>query len=249
MQTKKYSFVTFFLSLALFAVVLIQACKKDEAPAPAAPDYSWVEEFDTLANAINDGWGVINNSRPIGTDSWVQGQYLIDNKGKLGGYSPASYSYSGQDFALCTFNANSGAGIISCWLITPVTTMKNGDIIRFYTRTLAEPATYPDRLQVRLNPNSASVNVGSGPLADNTVGLATGDFSTLLLDINPNLVLSGADAYPGTGWKQYTLTLSGLPPTLVKRRFAFRYFIPIDAGATGSNGQGVGIDKVEFISK
>jgi hypothetical protein len=249
MQNKRYSFTTFFFTLGLLGLVIIQACKKEQGPPPPAPDYSWVEEFDTVTNAIDRGWGVINNSRPIGTESWVQGQYLIDNKGKLGGYSPASYSYSGQDFALCTFNANSGSGAISAWLISPVTTMKNGDQIRFYTRTLTEPATSADRMQVRLNPNSTSVNVGSGPLSDASVGQAVGDFTTLLLDINPTLKLSGDGAYPGTGWKQYTITLSGLPPTIIKRRFAFRYFIPTNAGASGTNGQGVGLDKVEFISK
>jgi hypothetical protein len=248
MQGKRNYFTTSALLLCITVICIVQACKKDEAPAPAAPSYSWVEEFDTLANALNRGWVVVNNSRPLGSSSWIQGEYFIDGKGGLGGYPAASYTYSGQDFIVCTYNANSGSGSISAWLVSPETSMKNGDEITFYTRTLAEPATYPDRMQVRLSSGS-SVAVGSGPVADTSVGSATGNFSTLLLDINPTLALSGATAYPGTAWKQYTLTVSGLPPTIVKRRFAFRYFIPSDAGATGTNGQGIGLDKVAFISK
>jgi len=247
MQFRKYTSVVFLGTLLFSALVIIQACRKDIAPPPPAPNYSWVEDFDTLANALQRGWGVVNNSRPLGTQSWIQGQYFIDDKGKLNGYSASSYSYSGQDFVLCTFNANGDEGSISAWLIAPETTMKNGDTIKFYTRTLENPATYADRMQVRLNPNSASTNVGWGPLTDTAVGSMVGDFTRLLVDINPTLALSGPSSFPGA-WRQYTVVLSGLPAP-VKRRFAFRYFIPTMAGPSGANGQGVSIDKVEFISK
>src|SRR2546428_3306592 len=47
----------------------------------------------------------------------------------------------------------------------------------FYTRTVDMPS-FPDRLQVRMSTNGASSNVG-------TTATDVGDFTTLLLDINP----------------------------------------------------------------
>ena len=47
----------------------------------------------------------------------------------------------------------------------------------FYTRTVDAP-TFPDRLQVRMSTNGASSNVG-------TTATDVGDFTALLLDINP----------------------------------------------------------------
>lgn len=59
--------------------------------------------------------------------------------------------------------------------------------------------------------NGASTNAG-------TTETSVGDFSTLLLDINPTLVPSG---YPNA-WTQYTVTISGVP-TPTSGRLAFRY--------------------------
>ena len=52
-----------------------------------------------------------------------------------------------------------------------------GLIMTFYTRTVDAPA-FPDRLQVRMSTNGASSNVG-------TTATDVGDFTALLLDINP----------------------------------------------------------------
>jgi hypothetical protein len=243
MQLKKYLLV----AVSLIAVVfVINACKKELGPPAPPPDYSWLEQFDTLSNARDRGWVVINNSRPIGTDSWIQGQFGIDNKGKLLGYAAASYAYSGQDFVVCTYNSGDSSGTLSAWLISKPTMMKNGDEIEFYTRTLTNPATYPDRMQVRLNPINNGINVGSGRLSDKSVANMVGDYTQLLLDINPTLAQSGPGSYPGV-WTKYTLKLSGLPAP-VERRFAFRYFVT-DGGTSGTNSQGVGVDSVAFISK
>ncbi|HEY0977471.1 MAG TPA: putative Ig domain-containing protein, partial [Flavobacteriales bacterium] len=89
------------------------------------------------------------------------------------------------------------------------------------------------RLEVRLSTNGASTNVGSS-------ATATGDFTTLLLSINPTLV---TNVYPQV-WTQYTITLSGLPaPT--SGRMAFRYFVT-NGGPVGSNSDYIGIDNVVY---
>jgi len=245
MQFKKY----FVLSVTLTGMLLvINACKKELGPAAPPPDQSWMEQFDTLSNARDRGWVVINNSRPIGSDSWIQGQFGIDDKGKLFGYSAASYAYSGQDFAVCTYNSGDSVSTLSAWLISRPTIMKNGDVIEFYTRTLQNPATFPDRMQVRLNATSNTAYVGSGRLSDMTVAEQVGDFKQLLLDINPNLVKSGAGSYPGN-WTKYSVEITGVPAP-VERRFAFRYYVHNGGpDAAAINSQGVGVDSVAFISK
>ena len=61
--------------LFILTICIISACRKDAAPPPPAPEYSYIEEFDTLSNAIQRGWVHINNSRPLGTAGWLQGEY------------------------------------------------------------------------------------------------------------------------------------------------------------------------------
>ncbi len=239
---KRKNFTLPIITAAIAASALIVACEKDFVAPEVAPDASWTEEFDTLQNAMDRGRVVINNSRPLGASSWMQGQFGADKKG-FTGYPAASASYSGTDFAVATYNATGTEGTISAWLISPPTLMKNGDQIKFFTRTLVNPANFPDRMQVRLNPNSSSTNVGSLEQLDLDAAEQVGDFTTLLLDINPT---QNATAFPGT-WTQYTITLSGLPAPVV-RRFAFRYYVH-EGGTAAVNGEGVAVDKVEFISK
>lgn len=228
-------------------VVTITACKKESGPPPPPRTHSFVEEFDTVQNAVDRGWKIINNSRDIGSASWVQGDYGIDFlKGVVVGFPPQSYKYSGQDFAVCTYNAADGNSTISAWLISPPTVMKTGDQIVFYTRTTQSPAVNPDRLQVRLNTVDSSTNVGSGPLTNMEVANMVGSFSELLFDINPNLVKSGTGAYPAQ-WTKYTLMVRNIPEP-ASRRFAFRYFVT-NGGTTGPNSEAIGIDSVAFVSK
>lgn len=69
---------------------------------------------------------------------------------------------------------------------------------------------------------------------------AVGDFTTLLLSINPTLV---TNVYPQV-WTQYTITIAGLPaPT--SGRLAFRYFVT-NGGPTGSNSDYIGIDNAVY---
>lgn len=67
-----------------------------------------------------------------------------------------------------------------------------------------------------------------------------GDFTTLLLSINPTLL---TNEYP-EAWTQYTVTISGLPaPT--SGRIAFRYFVT-NGGSAGDNSNYIGIDNVVY---
>ncbi len=136
-----------------------------------------------------------------------------------------------NNYISVNYNSVTGANTISNWMISPVTTLSNGSVITFYSRTVDSPS-FPDRLQVRLSTNGASTNVG-------TTNTSVGDFTALLLEINPTLTTAG---YPNT-WTQYTITLSGLPSTLTGR-IAFRYFVT-NGGPTGANSDYIGID--EFV--
>ena len=70
----------------------------------------------------------------------------------------------------------------------------------------------------------------------NVQNTSTGDFSTLLLDINPTY---STTVYPEV-WTQFTITISGLANPLHPVALAFRYFVE-DGGPNGSI-QILGID-------
>lgn len=188
---------------------------------------AYSESFDDITLLAGNGWFIQNNSTPVGSISWFQG--TPPATGPFIAYNGANNAYIGVNF-----NSTGSTGTISNWLLTPNRTLRNGDVFTFYTRTAAEATEYPDRLEVRLSTNGASTNVGSG-------ATATGDFTTLLLSVNPTLVTG---VYPQV-WTQYTITISGLPaPT--SGRIAFRYFVT-GAGSLGTNSNYIGIDQVDYI--
>ena len=194
---------------------------------------SYTESFDDISLLGGSGWVIQNNSTPVGSISWFQGTATTatPTPGPFNSYTGAANSYIGVNF-----NSTGSTGTISNWLITPNRTLRNGDVFTFYTRkpTIGAGQTdYPDRLEVRLSTNGASTNVGSG-----AAGL--GDFTTLLLSINPTLT---TNVYPQV-WTQFTITISGLPaPT--SGRIAFRYFVT-GAGSLGTNSDYIGIDQVVY---
>ena len=176
------------------------------------------EGFANVAGLTAAGWNQQNLSTPIGSNpNWVQGSSAVfpENSAPVDSYIASN------------FNAVAGAATISNWLITPTLNLSNGDVISFYTRSTG--GIYPDNLQVRMSTNGSSTNVG----ATNT---SVGDFSNLLLEVNPALTAAG---YPST-WTQYTITVSGLAaPT--SGRIAFRYYVP-NGGPNGNNSDFIGID-------
>ncbi|MES1210691.1 MAG: choice-of-anchor J domain-containing protein, partial [Acidobacteriota bacterium] len=66
-----------------------------------------------------------------------------------------------------------------------------------------------------------------------------GNFTTLLVDVNPTLVTG---VYP-TVYTQFSATLSGLPAGPNAGRIAFRYFVT-NGGPSGANSDLISIDDV-----
>ena len=243
-----------FTSLATFTLALFIAgssfgqTRLPQPPQPPQPPYdpgpqegaSFFEGFETglPATPVPHGppgatltlasgqWFALNNSQPLGTSGVFQ-------QGGAGAPFPA---HSAPFYAAMNFNNGSGLATISTWLMTPVLTLTNGDTFSFFTRTTTPGATvFPDRLQLRMSTAGASTNTGG-------TATSTGDFSTLLLEINPNLTPTG---YPST-FTQFTATISGLSgPT--SGRIAFRYFVT-GSGPSGLNGDFIGIDSVTYTN-
>lgn len=193
-------------------------------PTPGAtPSCTPLDEgFQDITTLPATGWAQINRSSGGGATSWFQG-----NTTRFPAQSGASNSYIEADF-----NSTFGTNTISNWLLTPAVMLGNGATLTFFTRTVDTPS-FPDRLQVRMSTNGASSNVGSS-------ATSVGDFSTLLLDINPTYTLTG---YPSV-WTEFTITMTGIPsPTF--GRLAFRYFVE-NGGPKGDNSDYIGIDTVQF---
>lgn len=191
----------------------------------------WFEGFNDIggvttngqnagANLEANGWWLQNNSATRGLSDWFQGN--------LGVFGP----HEGSGYIGANFQNTTGVNTISNWLLTPMRTLQNGDTLSFWTRTVDSPF-FPDRLQIRMSTAGASTNVGA-------TATSVGDFTTLLLDINPNYTTTD---YPNV-WTQYTVTVAGLGGP-VDGRFAFRYFVE-GGGPSGNNSDYIGIDAAEY---
>lgn len=233
------------------SAVLFIGCEKDykaqnTVPPPPVQSASWLENFTETGTLGNKGWIITNNTDKPGPEAWRRGRYETTNKYTFGldyvvGFPAYSSERDAHDFISVDMYAGSQVANMSVWLITPITKMKNGDQLVFYSRAHVDDGTFSakdgnDRMQVRANFTNTSPNVGNE-------WTTVGGFTTLLLDINPTLALGG---YPET-WTKYTLTLAGITGT-VNGRFAFRYFIP-QGGPDGNNASLIGVDEVQFISK
>ena len=202
------------------------------SPAPTSSVLSQVQIAGPPTNLINEdfvvvmppGWSQQNLSSPVGLTNWFQG-----NAGVFPANSGAPTSYLAANF-----NNTTGLNTISNWAFPPSVLLKNGDKFSFFTRTTT--GTFPDRLQLRMNTTNTGTNVGA-------TNVSVGDFSTLLLDINPTYTATG---YP-TAWTQFTVTMSGLPGAGVNGRLAFRYFVE-GAGPAGANSDYIGIDNAVYTT-
>ncbi|MFS3127915.1 choice-of-anchor J domain-containing protein [Nocardioides sp. Bht2] len=199
------------------------------AEAPGATGTNIVENFDTVPAP---GWTTTNNSTPVGSISWFQGTATdaTPTPGPFNSHEGANNAYIGANF-----NSTGSTGTISNWLITPmITGLSAGDTWSFYTRkpTVGGGQTdYPDRLEVRLA-KGGSCNPGTG-------AASVGDFTTLLVSVNPTLV---ANVYPQS-WTQYSGVIPQGAPT--SGCLAFRYFVT-GAGSLGSNSDYIGIDTFRY---
>jgi hypothetical protein len=181
------------------------------------------ENFDSVSGLAGAGWAFANNSSSAGTTGWFQGNTAV-----FASQGGASNSYVAANLNGATFGGN-----VSNWLLTPtLVNLQNGEVLTFYSRTeTSAPAA--DRLEVRLSTNGSSVNVGA---TDTSVG----DFTTLLLTVNPSLTVGG---YPSV-WTLFTVTLSGLPPGPSAGRIAFRHVVP----DTSTGADMIGIDTLNLTS-
>lgn len=188
--------------------------------AGSASAASLTEDFDS---GIPAGWTIANNSVPVGSNTWFQGNPLVFD----------AHAGAANSYAAVNFNSTAGVGDISNWLILPTMSFSNGDTIKFFTRT-AELSSWPDRLEVRFSATGGT-NVGSG---SNGVGT----FTSLLLSVNPDLDVGG---YP-EDWTQQSVTLSGLSGA-TNGAIAFRYFVP-DGGPAGDNSNYIGVDTLSITA-
>lgn len=192
----------------------INGCKKD-APMNLKNNGSFTEEFIDVSSLTTKGWALKDNSSVDSGDyayastQWEQGPAGIDKTGNPYGFPAYSYKSSTDEYAYSAENYSDSNQVVSSWLITPVLSVKNGDKISFYTRGEANSG---GRMQVLMN-KSASSNVGSS-------SSSTGDFNTVLFDINPS---ETSDGYPLT-WTNYEYTFSGLSGKM-DTRIAFRHYI------------------------
>ena len=213
----KKKFLKIFARLIILLPVFILFTKNSNAQV------LYNEGFNTVV-PLPAGWASQNLSSPVGSTGWFQGNNTV-----FPAQSGAPTAYIGANF-----NNTTGANIISNWLFMPNVTIKNGDVFTFWTRTITTP-TFADRLQVRMSLNGASTNAGA-------TSASVGDFTTLLLDINPTLTPSG---YPNV-WTQFTVNITGVAvPT--SGRLAFRYFVN-DGGPGGSNSDYIGIDEAVYTT-
>lgn len=191
--------------------------------SPAVARAVYVEDFADITTLAGIGWVMQNNSAPTGIIGWFQGTDTV-----FTAQAGAINSYIGANF-----NNTTGANTISNWLLTPEFKFGTGAEISFWTRTVPTPQ-YPDRLEVRLSTAGASSNVGTTPTS-------VGDFTTVLLTVNPTLTTSG---YPSV-WSQYTINTGNGLPLSGSGRVAFRYYVT-SGGPTGANSDYIGIDSVSI---
>ena len=182
------------------------------------------ENFDVFPTT----WTQLNLSNPAGTGVWGQATAAIAPY-----FTGMGYNGGVTSFGFVNFNSTTGGtGTISNWLFTPVINVDNGDVISFYTiKGLSGGTTvYADNMEARLSLQ--------GDFTADPVGVSgLGDYTTLMVAINPALTTTG---YPTT-WTQYSYTVTGLSgPTDVK--VGFRYTVP-NGGPTGANSDQIGLDQ------
>ncbi len=184
------------------------------------------ENFDVFPAS----WTKLNLSSPAGLSIWgaATATVMTNIAGGTGAYNGTAAT----SYAYVNFYSTTGNNTISNWLITPVITLMDGDVISFYSVKGLSGGTdvYADNLQLRISANGAATV--------NPVGnLGLGDFTTLALEINPTLSPTGY----ATTWTQYSYTVTGLP-VATDCKVAFRYFVT-SGGPTGANSDQIGVDQ------
>jgi len=218
----------FFLSAILF-------CGPFPRQAVAA---SLTEGFEPPDNSIphleSEGWTFINNSSPPGSPP---AGWTIDAD------SPTLFPHSGSNWIGTSFQTGvTGSGnVVSDWMILPTMTFQASASLTFFTLS-AGSNEFPDRLQVLVSLNGSSSNVGPPGSTSNF-----GDFTHLLLDINPTYsktYTGGTNGYPNLGqstaqpYVGYAVNLGQFAADT--GRVAFHYFLT----DTQTQGSDIAIDDI-----
>jgi uncharacterized repeat protein (TIGR01451 family) len=137
------------------------------------------EGFEDINNL--PGWMMDNQSSPVGSSGWFQGNEVVFN------------AQSGANISYIAANFNNTAGTDICnWLIMP--DLGFLQTLSFWSRTTTA-ATFADRLLVLHSPT------GGTKTGDCTNDF--GDFTETLIEINPTLA---ASTYP-EDWTQFTSSI------------------------------------------
>jgi hypothetical protein len=184
------------------------------------------------------GWRVINTSEFAGSASPTT-RCVTQGFPDIPFYYEPSYSFYSQDgsaYGSAGFPSRATtdpAYASSLWMISPRVEFGTGAALEFWTQRAHDGGAGADRLQVRVMLAGGDPDVGTSPSS-------VGQFTTLLLDINPtgSTAMGGCGAviadppgrlianYPSFDWCRIRLTaLSGLPET-GSGYIAFRYYAP-----------------------
>jgi len=196
----------------------------DECQIGQTTETLFTEDFDDVSTLSDNDWLLINISDPMGSQLWGQG-ITVDFSAHMG--DPTAYVAANFDSA-----GTPSPATISNWLVLPEMAIEDGLTFSFYSRD-ATGNNFPDRLEVRMSLAGPSMDVGSD-------ATSVGDFTTLLLEINPLQEIGG---YPEE-WTLFEVVLTGIgAPT--NGRLAFRYFVE-DGGPDGLNSNFIGVDTVRL---
>ena len=191
---------------------------------------------NTIAQLQSEGWTFINNSNPEGsqTAAWV-----IDND------APNLFAHSGSNWIGTGFQSGVGGNgnVVSDWMILPTMTFQAASSLTFFTIS-AGSNEFPDRLQVLLSLNGNSSNVGAVGSTSNF-----GDFTNVLLDINPTYSTTFTpgtlNGYPNLGANSTQPYVEYSVPNLGQfagdtGRIAFHYFLT----NTATQGSNIAVDDI-----
>ncbi|XHS79088.1 choice-of-anchor J domain-containing protein [Burkholderiaceae bacterium UC74_6] len=89
------------------------------------------QNFDNVGSLTSKGWIITNDSTPVGTTSWFQG-----DQSQFTSHSGAPESYAAVNFN----SSDPNGGTLSTWLITPVISTARDIDISFWARSaIADP--------------------------------------------------------------------------------------------------------------
>ena len=151
------------------------------APVALLQGDSQEEGFEDVSNLT--GWIMNNQSIPVGSSGWFQGNDLVFN----------AHSGSNTSYIAANFGNTTGTDICN-WLIMP--DLGYLQTLSFWSRTIIG-SSFPDRLLVLHSP--------TGGTATGDCLNSFGDFSETLVEINPNLTAGG---YPET-WTEFNSLIDG----------------------------------------